>query len=182
MQTWRGGTPPNGGQLPGVSFLFQKLHDHPKSSWPQLTVLLALFCHSLWGPQDIFQQVLFDQLIQLPWCWILSKRPQNCCPSLFGTASLLAQLVKNLPAMQETPVRFLGREESHLVNWGQSVMQREQAFMPCESKCKSWLSHVPAGHVWATSSPFQNFLLCSMGPPTPPSTTGGSVCKSPARV
>ena len=26
-------------------------------------------------------------------------------------ASLLAQLVKNLPAMQETPVRFLGRED-----------------------------------------------------------------------
>ena len=26
-------------------------------------------------------------------------------------ASLIAQLVKNLPAMQETPVRFLGRED-----------------------------------------------------------------------
>ena len=26
------------------------------------------------------------------------------------TASLIAQLVKNLPAMQETPVRFLGQE------------------------------------------------------------------------
>ena len=26
-------------------------------------------------------------------------------------ASLVAQLVKNLPAMQETPVRFLGRED-----------------------------------------------------------------------
>ena len=25
-------------------------------------------------------------------------------------ASLISQLVKNLPAMQETPVRFLGRE------------------------------------------------------------------------
>ena len=29
----------------------------------------------------------------------------------FG-ASLVAQLVKNLPAMQETPVRFLGQEDS----------------------------------------------------------------------
>ena len=29
----------------------------------------------------------------------------------FG-ASLIAQLVKNLPAMQETPVRFLGWEDS----------------------------------------------------------------------
>ena len=27
-------------------------------------------------------------------------------------ASLIAQLVKNLPAMQETPVRFLGLEDS----------------------------------------------------------------------
>ena len=26
-------------------------------------------------------------------------------------ASLITQLVKNLPAMQETPVRFLGRED-----------------------------------------------------------------------
>ena len=26
-------------------------------------------------------------------------------------ASLVAQLVKNLPAMQEAPVRFLGRED-----------------------------------------------------------------------
>ena len=25
--------------------------------------------------------------------------------------SLIAQLVKNLPAMQETPIRFLGRED-----------------------------------------------------------------------
>ena len=28
-----------------------------------------------------------------------------------GGASLVAQLVKNLPAMQETPVWFLGRED-----------------------------------------------------------------------
>ena len=31
---------------------------------------------------------------------------------LFVWASLIAQLVKNLPAMQETPVRFLGREDA----------------------------------------------------------------------
>ena len=30
--------------------------------------------------------------------------------ALFG-ASLTAQLVKNLPTMQETPVQFLGRED-----------------------------------------------------------------------
>ena len=31
--------------------------------------------------------------------------------SAYGRASLIAQLVKNLPAMQETPVRFLGWED-----------------------------------------------------------------------
>ena len=30
---------------------------------------------------------------------------------MLGGASLIAQLVKNLPAMQEIPVRFLGRED-----------------------------------------------------------------------
>ena len=30
---------------------------------------------------------------------------------LFFKAPLTAQLVKNLPAMQETPVQFLGRED-----------------------------------------------------------------------
>ena len=29
----------------------------------------------------------------------------------YSWASLIAQLVKNLPAMQETPVQFLGRED-----------------------------------------------------------------------
>ena len=32
-------------------------------------------------------------------------------PLQFSWASLLAQLVKNLPAMQETLVRFLGQED-----------------------------------------------------------------------
>ena len=32
----------------------------------------------------------------------------NLCPG----ASLVAQLVKTLPAMQETPVQFLGQEDS----------------------------------------------------------------------
>ena len=30
---------------------------------------------------------------------------------IYSTASLIAQLVKNLPAMQETPVQFLGWED-----------------------------------------------------------------------
>ena len=31
---------------------------------------------------------------------------------IFNRASLIAQLVKNLPAMQETPVQFPGQEDS----------------------------------------------------------------------
>ena len=33
-----------------------------------------------------------------------------CNPLQYSWASLVAQLVKNLPAMQETPVQFLGWE------------------------------------------------------------------------
>ena len=32
-------------------------------------------------------------------------------PCKLSVASLIAQLVKNLPAMQETPVPFLGQED-----------------------------------------------------------------------
>ena len=32
-------------------------------------------------------------------------------PLQYSLASLMAQLVKNLPAIQETPVRFMGRED-----------------------------------------------------------------------
>ena len=35
----------------------------------------------------------------------------NLCKLLTTWSSLIAQLVKNLPAMQETPVWFLGRED-----------------------------------------------------------------------
>ena len=41
-------------------------------------------------------------------------------------ASLVAQLVKNLPAMQETLVRFLGREdplEEGMAYWSRSLCQ-----------------------------------------------------------
>jgi len=47
-------------------------------------------------------------------CHIL---PQNTVPlnyysiKLYYQASLIAQLVKNLSAMQETPIQFLGRED-----------------------------------------------------------------------
>ena len=35
----------------------------------------------------------------------------NFSEFIFYQASQVAQLVKNLPAIQETPVRFLGRED-----------------------------------------------------------------------
>ena len=38
-------------------------------------------------------------------------------------ASLVAQLVKNSPAMQETPVRFLGREDPLQYSWASLVAQ-----------------------------------------------------------
>ena len=43
------------------------------------------------------------------------SQPLDClgipCTIQDSGASLMAQLVKNLPAMQETPIRFLGRED-----------------------------------------------------------------------
>ena len=44
---------------------------------------------------------------------ILTRQDASLGGTLLGTgASLRAQLVKNPPARQETPVRFLGREDS----------------------------------------------------------------------
>ena len=40
----------------------------------------------------------------------ITKLIVNKC-ALVDRASLIAQLVKNLPAMQETPVGFLGQED-----------------------------------------------------------------------
>ena len=53
-------------------------------------------------PQRIVHKLFFffnDEYFSFIWCELLNSR-----------ASLVAQLVKNLPAMQETPVQFLGRE------------------------------------------------------------------------
>ena len=55
-----------------------------------------------------------SQLWQLPWNWSSVVWPASSW--LFWVqlifSSLIAQLVKNLPAVQETWVRFLGREDS----------------------------------------------------------------------
>ena len=46
-------------------------------------------------------------------CWV-EYRPciiNNCPVNIWQSISLIAQLVKNPPAMKETPVRFLGWED-----------------------------------------------------------------------
>ena len=43
--------------------------------------------------------------------WILLETFSQMFPLVIYGASLVAQLVKNPPAMQETPVRFLGWED-----------------------------------------------------------------------
>ena len=42
---------------------------------------------------------------------IASEYPSEIHICFLSSASLIAQLVKNLPAMQETPVQFLGCED-----------------------------------------------------------------------
>ena len=42
---------------------------------------------------------------------LCSQEGVKVAEALASNASLVAQLVKYLPAMQETPVRFLGRED-----------------------------------------------------------------------
>ena len=52
------------------------------------------------------KETFWNNPILLPWIYMCTL---NGCNVLW--ASLIAQLVKNLPAMQETPVRFLGLED-----------------------------------------------------------------------
>ena len=49
--------------------------------------------------------LVFHPLLDIPSAW------SNTEPSLITGAALIAQLVKNLPAMQEIPVQFLGWED-----------------------------------------------------------------------
>ena len=48
-----------------------------------------------------------------------AEEPGIKLPTSIGWASLIAQLVKNPPAMQETPVQFLGQED--LLEKGQAT-------------------------------------------------------------
>ena len=50
--------------------------------------------------------------LKLPYFGHLMQRIDSLEKTLMlGGASLIPQLIKNLPAMQEIPVRFLGRED-----------------------------------------------------------------------
>ena len=46
-----------------------------------------------------------------PWDFLGKDTGVDCHFLLQGRASLIAQLVKNLPAIQETPISFLGWED-----------------------------------------------------------------------
>ena len=77
-------------------------------------------------------------------------------------ASLVAQLVKNLPAMQETSVRFLGWEDllekeyatpSSILAW-RILMDREAWWVTVHGVTKSWtrLSDKAQHSIWDSHS------------------------------
>ena len=76
-------------------------------------------CHTLCNPIDCSPpgSSLYGifQARTLKWVAISSSkgpsRPRNHTRVSFISASLIAQLVKNLPAVQKTPVQFLGWED-----------------------------------------------------------------------
>ena len=66
--------------------------------------------YSPWGHKELNTMSTYTQIISeleyLFMClWAI------CMSSSEKWASLIAQLVKNLPAMQETPIQFLGWED-----------------------------------------------------------------------
>ena len=65
----------------------------------------------VWCPLLVFLN--HPELPTIAW-WLAS-----CLPGCGLGTSLIAQLVKNLPAMQETPVQFLGQED--LLGKGQAT-------------------------------------------------------------
>ena len=64
-----------------------------------------------WGVGEGKKRVNIQSCTQLTDCAQSLSCVQLCNPKEAIRASLIAQLVKNLPAMQETPVQFLGWED-----------------------------------------------------------------------
>ena len=74
----------------------------------------------------------------------------NCWPLIhFGLwASLIAQLVKNLPAMQETPVQFLGWEDriGYLLQYSSATLVAQLVKNPPECRRPGfdpWVGKIP---------------------------------------
>ena len=85
----------------------------------------------------------------------------------YNRASLIAQLVKNLPAIQETPVRFLGQEDPL-----EKEMTTTPVFLPGESHGqKSLAGYRPWGrrvrHDWVTEQRAPLSLEFSISPSIP---------------
>ena len=57
---------------------------------------------------------------------------------------LIAQLVKNLPAMQEIPVRFLGWEDPFQLSWASLVAQLVRIYLQCgRPGFNPWVGKIP---------------------------------------
>ena len=73
----------------------------------------------------------------------------------FMMASLVAQTVKRLPTMQETQVRFLGREDPRRRKW-----QSTPALLPGKShQWRSLTGHSPWGHEESDTTERLHFLF-----------------------
>ena len=88
---------------------FYSMHRELSSRQPMAST--AVFKKSIYGSQET--------LAEYVWSSARSKPPQNWSPPSIHTTPLVAQLIKNLPAMKETPVQFLGRED--LLEKGQAT-------------------------------------------------------------
>ena len=73
-------------------------------------VKVAQSCLILWEPMDYSVHGILQARI-LEWVTIPFSRGSSQPRDRTQVSSLAAQSVKNLPAMQETPVRFLGWED-----------------------------------------------------------------------
>ena len=95
-------------QLMAEKWSFSQTHcpSAPTLSWTGFWRQFFSLVSSLFSRQMWWSHLWLEYKTRLlnikhdSWNWILPKR-----------ASLVAQLVKNLPAMQETPVQFLGQED-----------------------------------------------------------------------
>ena len=86
-------------------------HEPPSHLPPHLT---PLGCHEASDVSSLHHTENFHQLSNFQ-CYSLNSShvllPSLCLQVYFAWASLVAQLVKNLPAMQETWVRSMGWED-----------------------------------------------------------------------